>query len=864
PAHVGEYECNAYRNEEVIATSKVEVHLEGDARPNLLHVDISPPQVRVVSTGDSIVLDCVVHGRSADDFTYSWSLARGGALIRELGKQSQLVVKSADPSNDYGIYRCEVESEDGETVGQAQAAVSVGFDSPNSAVEAKFDGDSQAVLNCPVFVVPGSTVDWQREDGEPLPENSNQANDKLLIDKFDDSTAGTYRCKVHYGQSSVDGFVNAIIFVPDTVIKVLLNVSAESVQVDFSKDEADELPSNAKVTANRLLFTSISMENTGKYRCRAQTKEGVLETSALLNVEGSEETEAEKRRRSFQHERRKTEQDEAASTTAEEEVEEEEQKGPQYTLAEARKAETDEDQSVEIARPEPDHPQRLRRLRRLRQQRRRATHHSKRQQQDEDGGGKEQKQKKRKKSIAEVRKENLRRRAERYRNGRTQFQKYYHHYEIRNDAPPAALHRASLFGSWLLTSSTTEEPPPGTTEPGLQLGGYVDIEVERGEPREGVIGVVGPDRLLPPEGRKGTTIPDGLEEKLSNGEGIGEEDSVEEDNLGDERPAESAQFRQFSGATALALPSERALRLDALNLELQIRPQSPNGIIFFASAAAPRRQKDERLFIHSLEIQNGLVQYKFSPTGQPFEIAQSSDKVPLNELTNVRVLNDGRGKVTLQIGSARPTELAYSSDHIAYPSNAPSRVFIGGMDPKRAKHFPKMINFIGSIGHLKINGKSVELDGDGRAESVEGYPIGGTDRDQQESSLDQGENQCSSEPCRNGGRCQLTRWGFECHCSEGYAGNLCQLPSTDGICPGGQRLCAHGVCALAKDSRGVQCLCPPGREGMRCESETDLLKEAKGIHFDGKHSFLALPLGAGVEEGGQIVPRPYSVTLYFV
>jgi hypothetical protein len=60
-------------------------------------------------------------------------LARGGALIRELGKQSQLHVKSADPSNDYGIYRCEVESAaDEEAVGQAQAAVSVGFSSADS------------------------------------------------------------------------------------------------------------------------------------------------------------------------------------------------------------------------------------------------------------------------------------------------------------------------------------------------------------------------------------------------------------------------------------------------------------------------------------------------------------------------------------------------------------------------------------------------------------------------------------------------------------------------------------------------------------------------------------------------------------
>jgi hypothetical protein len=47
----------------VIASSKVELHVEGDTKPELLHVDISPPSVRVVNQGDSIVLDCVVHGQ---------------------------------------------------------------------------------------------------------------------------------------------------------------------------------------------------------------------------------------------------------------------------------------------------------------------------------------------------------------------------------------------------------------------------------------------------------------------------------------------------------------------------------------------------------------------------------------------------------------------------------------------------------------------------------------------------------------------------------------------------------------------------------------------------------------------------------
>lgn len=58
----GEYECSAYRKEEVIASSKVEIHPEGETKPELLQVDISPPNIRVVNQGDSIVLDCIVHG----------------------------------------------------------------------------------------------------------------------------------------------------------------------------------------------------------------------------------------------------------------------------------------------------------------------------------------------------------------------------------------------------------------------------------------------------------------------------------------------------------------------------------------------------------------------------------------------------------------------------------------------------------------------------------------------------------------------------------------------------------------------------------------------------------------------------------
>jgi hypothetical protein len=71
------------------------------------------------------------------DVSYDWSLARGGSLVRQLGEEAQLVVKSADPTNDYGIYRCEVSDENAKPLGSASTAVTVGFNSESSRLNKK-------------------------------------------------------------------------------------------------------------------------------------------------------------------------------------------------------------------------------------------------------------------------------------------------------------------------------------------------------------------------------------------------------------------------------------------------------------------------------------------------------------------------------------------------------------------------------------------------------------------------------------------------------------------------------------------------------------------------------------------------------
>lgn len=51
----------------------------------------------------------------------------------------------------------------------------IGFLAPE---EAKFEEESEAVIICPVFTVPGSTVSWSKRDGG-LPEESVQSGNKL-------------------------------------------------------------------------------------------------------------------------------------------------------------------------------------------------------------------------------------------------------------------------------------------------------------------------------------------------------------------------------------------------------------------------------------------------------------------------------------------------------------------------------------------------------------------------------------------------------------------------------------------------------------------------------------------------------------
>ncbi|XP_075865142.1 protein crumbs homolog 2 [Microcebus murinus] len=72
-------------------------------------------------------------------------------------------------------------------------------------------------------------------------------------------------------------------------------------------------------------------------------------------------------------------------------------------------------------------------------------------------------------------------------------------------------------------------------------------------------------------------------------------------------------------------------------------------------------------------------------------------------------------------------------------------------------------------------------------------------------------DECASQPCLNGGRCQDLPNGFQCHCQDGYAGLVCQEDVDECLLDP----CLHG--GTCEDTMaGYSCRCPEAWGGLDC------------------------------------------------
>ena len=83
---------------------------------------------------------------------------------------------------------------------------------------------------------------------------------------------------------------------------------------------------------------------------------------------------------------------------------------------------------------------------------------------------------------------------------------------------------------------------------------------------------------------------------------------------------------------------------------------------------------------------------------------------------------------------------------------------------------------------------------------------------------------CRPDPCLHGAVCSDLFNLFSCSCSEGWAGQRCEvLIDTCASSP-----CVHGTCSVT--GLGYECACEPGYRGAQCDEEVDMCEEHRCAH----------------------------------
>ncbi|ELT93892.1 hypothetical protein CAPTEDRAFT_107503, partial [Capitella teleta] len=75
---------------------------------------------------------------------------------------------------------------------------------------------------------------------------------------------------------------------------------------------------------------------------------------------------------------------------------------------------------------------------------------------------------------------------------------------------------------------------------------------------------------------------------------------------------------------------------------------------------------------------------------------------------------------------------------------------------------------------------------------------------------------CGSNPCQNGGQCQLVANGYTCNCTANYRGVNCESIIREDPCLSAP--CKHGgTCSQLCDDPFFSCECPPNWTNATCD-----------------------------------------------
>ncbi|XP_069802948.1 basement membrane-specific heparan sulfate proteoglycan core protein isoform X4 [Dendropsophus ebraccatus] len=256
----------------------------------------------------------------------------------------------------------------------------------------------------------------------------------------------------------------------------------------------------------------------------------------------------------------------------------------------------------------------------------------------------------------------------------------------------------------------------------------------------------------------------------------------------------------FNGETSyISYPSLTNIH-DDLRVDLEFKPLSPNGLIFFSGG------KGAPDFV-SLAMAGGHLEFRYE-LGSGLAILRSTDPVTLghwHKASAERIHKDG----TLQVDSAPPVKK--SSPGKSLGLNLKTLMYLGGVDGSVT--LPKAVNitqpYQGCIGEVSINGKKVDIS----YSFIESHSI----------SQCYDSSPCDRMPCLHRGHCMPTgEYEFQCICRDGFKGDRCESHE--------DRCQIHNPCTNGGTCKENKCHCPEGFSGTYCERGAAATNLEDGVH----------------------------------
>ncbi|CAN7986822.1 unnamed protein product [Ixodes hexagonus] len=224
-------------------------------------------------------------------------------------------------------------------------------------------------------------------------------------------------------------------------------------------------------------------------------------------------------------------------------------------------------------------------------------------------------------------------------------------------------------------------------------------------------------------------------------------------------------------------------------VEITFKPEKDHGLLLYNG-----QQEDGGGDFISLGLTNGYLEFRFE-LGSGIGLLRSQRPVQMDTWHTAKI---SREKRDAKLKVDDQSEVTGSSQGKMMGLDLTQPLYVGSVPnfEKVSRENGYSVGFVGCVSEIKFGLNALDLVKD--SEQVGTTPC----------------ETCSLNPCLHEGVCQEapTEAGYRCICPPGFSGRDCEKVG-EACYPG---LCGEGRC-VNRPGGGLDCYCPFGRTGLRCE-----------------------------------------------